>query len=132
MMNTFVEKLSRLAVRGLVGLLLVATVLAGLYLLFAYHFSYSKGESVGYVQKISYKGWICKTWEGEQMRALANMPTIPEKFLFTVRDDAVIDQINAHIGQKIILEYDQHRGLPSCFGDTEHFVTGVRIAPEQN
>jgi hypothetical protein len=29
------------------------------------HFSYSKGKRAGYVQKISKKGWLCKTWEGE-------------------------------------------------------------------
>ena len=30
------------------------------------HFAYSQGERTGYVQKISKKGWVCKTcWEGE-------------------------------------------------------------------
>jgi hypothetical protein len=56
------------------------------------------------------------------------MPAIPEKFEFTVRDTAVADQINAHIGQKVVLEYEQHRGLPSCFGETEHFITKVTPA----
>jgi len=28
------------------------------------------------------------------------LPAITDKFFFTVRDDAVADQINAHIGQK--------------------------------
>ena len=119
----------RFVFRSLIGLVLVAVLGVVAYLLFAYHFSYSKGESVGYVQKLSYKGWVCKTWEGEQVRALATMPAIPEKFAFTVRDDAVADQINAHIGQKVVMEYEQHRGLPSCFGDTEHFVVKVRLAP---
>jgi hypothetical protein len=109
--------------------LLSALVLCGAYVLFVYHYAYSKGESVGYVQKISYKGWVCKTWEGEQLRALTMMPTIPEKFQFTVRDEAVVDQINAHIGQKVVLVYEQHQGLPSCFGDTEHFVVAVKPAP---
>jgi hypothetical protein len=81
------------------------------------------------VQKISYKGWLCKTWEGEQVRALSVVPAIPEKFEFTVRDPAVVDKINASIGQKIVLDYEQHRGLPRCFGDSEHFVTDVRPAP---
>lgn len=119
----------RFVFRSLIGLVLVALFGVVAYLLFAYHFSYSKGESVGYVQKLSYKGWVCKTWEGEQVRALATMPAIPEKFAFTVRDDAVADQINAHIGQKVVMEYEQHRGLPSCFGETEHFVVNVRPAP---
>jgi hypothetical protein len=84
---------------------------------------------VGFVQKLSYKGWICKTWEGEQIRALATLPAIPEKFAFTVRDDAVADQINKQIGQKVVLEYEQHKGLPGCFGETEYFITKVTPAP---
>ena len=127
----FVQPLVRFVFRSLVGLMVTAVAGVVVYLLVAYHFSYSKGESVGFVQKLSYKGWVCKTWEGEQIRALATLPAIPEKFAFTVRDDAVADQINAHIGQKVVMEYEQHRGLPSCFGDTEHFVVKVRLAPSE-
>ena len=130
MIHPLLSRGLRLVWRSLLGVLGVAVLLVGLYLTASYHYSYSKGESVGYVQKISYKGWICKTWEGEQVRALAVMPAIPEKFAFTVRDDAVVDQINALIGQKAMLVYEQHKGLPSCFGDTEYFVTAVRAAPE--
>ena len=107
-------------VRSLLWLSVAALVLVVAYFFAAYHFAYSRGESVGYVQKI---------WEGEQVRALAAVPSVPEKFIFSVRDSAVVDQINTHIGQKVVLEYAQHKGLPSCFGDTEHFVTAVRPAP---
>ena len=129
MANTFISSVLRFALRTLAGLVMTVVIAVGLYLLFSYHFTYSKGESVGYVQKLSYKGWICKTWEGEQIRALSVMPAIPEKFAFTVRDAAVADQINAHIGQKVVIEYEQHKGLPSCFGETEHFITKVTPAP---
>jgi hypothetical protein len=132
MSDNFLQTLVRFAFRSLVGLMVTAVASVVVYLLVAYHFSYSKGESVGFVQKLSYKGWVCKTWEGEQIRALATLPAIPEKFEFTVRDDAVADQINAHIGQKVVMEYEQHRGLPSCFGDTEHFVVNVRLAPSDD
>ena len=128
-MNTLIPTLIRYALRTVAGLVLTTLALVAAYLLFAYHFAYSTGESVGFVQKISHKGWVCKTWEGEQVRALFAMPAVPEKFLFTVRDDRVVDQINTLIGQKVVLEYAQHKGLPSCFGDTEHFITGVRLAP---
>mgnify|MGYP006940253070 FL=1 len=129
MTHPMLSKLLRFALRTFIGLVLSVVVLLGLYLLFSYHFTYSKGESVGYVQKLSYKGWVCKTWEGEQVRALAAVPAVPEKFPFTVRDTAVADQINAHIGQKVVIEYEQHKGLPTCFGETEHFVTKVSLAP---
>ncbi len=119
----------RFALRTVIGLFLTVIIAACLYLLFSYHFTYSKGESVGFVQKLSYKGWVCKTWEGEQIRALATLPAVPEKFAFTVRDDAVAEQFNRHIGQKVVMEYEQHKGLPTCFGETEHFITKVHPAP---
>lgn len=93
--------------------------------------SYSEGERAGYVQKFSRKGWLCKTWEGEI--AMVTMPgAIPDKFEFTVRDDAVAQQINALAGRRVVLTYDQHKFIPtSCFGETEHFVTGARALDEQ-
>lgn len=129
-MHPFLATLIRYALRTVVGLAATVTLLVVLYLLFAYHFTYSKGDSVGFVQKISYKGWLCKTWEGEQVRALTIVPALPEKFAFTVRDDAVVDQINASIGQKVVLDYEQHKGLPGCFGETEYFVVAVHPAPQ--
>jgi hypothetical protein len=77
------------------------------------------------VQKLSRKGWLCKTWEGEM--AMVSMPgAIPEKFLFTVRDDAVAESINKVMGKRVTLHYEEKVGLPtSCFGETRHFVTSV-------
>ena len=91
------------------------------------HWSYSQGERAGYVQKLSRKGWICKTWEGEM--AMVTMPgTLTEKFYFTVPDEAVAAKLNANVGRRMALHYEQHRWVPtSCFGDTEYFVTDVRI-----
>ena len=108
---------------GVAALLLVA------WTLFAYHWAYSRGERVGYLQKLSQRGWVCKTWEGEL--AMATLPgQVSERFLFTVRDDAVATQVNALIGERVTLTYDEHLGLPtSCFGDTAHFVIGARAAP---
>jgi hypothetical protein len=90
------------------------------------HYAYSSGERVGYIQKISQKGWLCKTWEGEL--AMTTVPgTAPQIFPFSVRDDATARQIQQSAGQRIALSYDQHKGVPSsCFGETEYFVTGVR------
>lgn len=66
------------------------------------HWNYSEGERAGYVQKLSKKGWLCKTWEGEL--ALVTMPgAIPEKFIFTVPDDAAAGRINALAGERVVL-----------------------------
>ena len=91
------------------------------------HFSYSDGERAGYVQKLSRKGWLCKTWEGEM--AMVTMPgTLTDKFLFTADNAAVAKQINDTVGKRVALVYEQHRWVPfSCFGETEYFVTSVRV-----
>jgi hypothetical protein len=50
-----------------------------------------------------------------------------QMFFFTVRDDAVVTQIEELAGHRVLLEYEEHRGLPtSCFGDTEYFVVHVK------
>ena len=91
------------------------------------HWSYSEGERAGYVQKLSKKGFVCKTWEGEM--AMVTMPgTVSDKFQFTVLNDAVAGRINASVGKRMALHYQQHKWIPtSCFGDTEYFVDDVRI-----
>lgn len=90
------------------------------------HFSYSTGQRAGYVQKISKKGWLCKTWEGEL--AMSTVPgTAPQIFTFSVRDDAVAEKIENVAGQRVALSYEQHKGVPgSCFAETEYFITSVR------
>ena len=92
----------------------------------ALHLSYSKGERSGYVQKLSKKGWVCKTWEGEM--AMVSIPgTTPEIFNFSVRDDAIAAKLNQTIGKRVAVSYEQHKGVPTqCFGETDYFVTDVK------
>jgi len=94
------------------------------------HWVYADGERAGYVQKFSRRGFVCKTWEGQM--AMVTMPgTVSDKFDFTVREDAVAQKINANIGRRLALHYEQHKWIPnSCFGDTEYFVTAVTVAEE--
>ncbi|MBK8574704.1 MAG: hypothetical protein IPN90_03150 [Elusimicrobia bacterium] len=93
----------------------------------ALHYVYSTGERAGFVQKFSKRGWIFKTWEGEL--AMVNLPgAMPEIFYFTVRDEKVIPSIENTMGNRVVLTYNQHRGLPPrILGDTPYFVNKVRV-----
>lgn len=93
------------------------------------HWTYSRGERAGFIQKFSQKGWVCKTWEGEI--AMVNMPgAAQERFAFTVRDDSVARVITRLMGSRVAITYEQHRGVPgSCFGETEYYVTAVKPVP---
>jgi hypothetical protein len=122
MMGKFIRWLFSLILIGLVGL--------AIYTWAMLNWSYGSGERAGYVQKFSHRGFICKTWEGEL--AMVSMPgTMSEKFFFTVPEEAVAQKINANLGKKVALKYNQHIGLPStCFGDTEYFVYDVSVLEE--
>jgi hypothetical protein len=105
-------------------ILLAAGAIAA-YTWAALTWNYAEGERVGYIQKLSKKGWVCKTWEGEL--AMVTMPgAIPEKFYFSIRSDAVAAQLNKALGRRVSVKYRQHLGVPtSCFGETEYFVSEV-------
>ena len=116
--------------RILVALLLVVLLVAA-YFAVALKWSYSEGERAGWIQKLSQKGWLCKTWEGEL--ALVSLPgsATVEKFAFTVPDDAVAAALTKVMGKRVTLHYEEKVGLPtSCFGETRHFVTGVTVTAE--
>jgi hypothetical protein len=93
-------------------------------------FTYSTGDRAGYVQKFSKKGWLFKTWEGEL--AMANLPgAMPEIFQFSVRDDSAAVRIQASLGRRVRIKYDQHVGIPvSWFGETEYFVVDVQVVED--
>ncbi len=110
-----------------IGLIVAAILVLWVWAMVTLNFSYSEGERAGFLQKFSTRGWICKTWEGEIL--LTSMPgAIPEKFEFSVRDDAVARQLSAAMGKRVNLTYAQHKGVPtSCFGETEYYVEKVQI-----
>ncbi len=112
-------------------MVLVALAAAvALYFWGALSWSYSVGDRAGWVQKLSKKGWICKTHEGEL--ALVSLPgTAPEKFFFTIWDDAVAARVTQAMGKRVTLHYEEKVGLPgSCFGDTRYYVTGITVSDE--
>jgi len=119
------------ALRVVLIIVTAAVLLAILWTWLALQWSYSQGERAGYLQKLSSKGWLCKTWEGEI--AMVTMPgAIPEKFWFTVRDDALARKLNDLAGKRVVLAYEQHKFLPtSCLGETEYFITAVREMADQ-
>ncbi|HMM46496.1 MAG TPA: hypothetical protein PKC12_00765 [Thiobacillaceae bacterium] len=120
----------RTGLKWLIGMLVLPLVIFGLYLAFVLNCSYSDGERAGYLQKFSRKGWVCKTWEGEL--AMTTVPGVaPVLWNFTVRDPAIAGRLNELLGKRLVLHYEEHRGIPTnCYGETNHFVTRVQAIDE--
>jgi len=110
----------------LLVLVLVPLIGMSLWVVTTLSYTYSEGSRTGFVQKLSHKGWLCKTWEGEL--AMSTQPgTAPQIFNFSVRSDSVAREIEKIEGHQVTLYYKEHRGVPtSCFGETQYYVDGVR------
>ena len=124
--QSHIMKIQKTGSRGfilpLLFILIAASVLAVGYGFAVWNYSYSEGERAGVVQKFSKKGWVCKTWEGE-LNMVVLPGGLPEKFYFTVWDDATAAVINRNVGKRVALHYIEKVGLPTtCFGETRHYV----------
>ena len=113
------QRFRRGVLRWGAGLLLLGGLGFALWTWFSLTYVYSKGERAGFVQKFSKRGWVFKTWEGDL--AMVNLPgAMTEIFPFTVRDPVVALRLEQTMGNRVVLTYNQHRGIPSrIFGETQ-------------
>ncbi|MCC8986039.1 MAG: hypothetical protein LM513_05540 [Nitrospira sp.] len=97
------------------------------YLLVVFNWSYSDGDRAGYLQKLSRKGWFCKTQEGEL--AMTTVPGVaPVLWSFTVWDENVAKKLDGQMGKRVVLHYKEFRYIPTtCFGETPYFVDRVEV-----
>ena len=112
-------------------LMLLMVPLAGLALwtIIGLNWSYSEGTRSGTLSKFSRKGWLCKTWEGTLYTDVSTPGFRSDSFNFTVRNDSLARQLTKLSGKRVAVEYEQHTLVPtSCFGDTEYFVSGVKLS----
>ena len=112
-----------------ISLITIAVVLliffgAGSFLYFG---SFSNGDRAGVVIKISQRGYVFKTWEGEMN--LNDQGNTIEKFEFSVEDDEtkVIEDLKdaALTGERIRISYVERYRTFAWRGDTKYFITEV-------
>jgi hypothetical protein len=115
---------------ALFSVVIVPVLLFALWAWITLNWAYSEGDRAGYLQKFSKKGWLCKTWEGE-LQLVAVPGSVPQSFLFSVRDDSIAAELNKHMGKRVSVTYQEHKGVPtSCFGETQYHVVGVRAVDD--
>lgn len=104
--------------------LLLTLVIVG-YFSFIYFIPYSEGVRSGELIKISYKGFIVKTWEGELSQGISGA----QIFAFSVMDnqEMVIEDLKKWQGKKVTLEYEERYKTFFWWGDTRYFVTKVSL-----
>ncbi len=87
----------------------------------------SDGTRTVYLVKISHKGNIFKTYEGEALVSIGANPQTSittEKFIYSVTSKALYDSLTRYEGQKMTLKYRQYRRTLPWRGDSEYIVVG--------
>lgn len=133
----FADKAKRKArnfFRWFIAILLVLLVAAGLFLVYG---TYSEGVRAGTVIKVSKRGTVFKTYEGqmnlETFGAVTSKENLfNEAFQFSVRDEAVVKELEAVSlsGERVNLRYEEKYLTLPFFGETKYFVTDVERASE--
>ncbi len=113
-------------------ILIGALVLGILTMLFLYYANYSSGYRAGVPIKLSHKGTIFKTWEGElNIGGLTNSAdgVMPTSWSFSVRgsNKEVREQINSASdhSKRVKLYYKEKFARLFWLGDTKYFVYKV-------
>jgi hypothetical protein len=94
--------------------------------------TYSDGTRSGILTKVSRKGFVFKTYEGELNVGGLNQgdgTILPASiFLFSVREKTVYDELERLQGRKVVLHYQQVVKNLFWQGETNYFITAVRPA----
>ncbi len=112
-------------------LLLAIILIVSLGIYWKYSFTYSEGYRAGLLQKISYKGNIFKTYEGEMIlssiQSYTNVAIASEKFFFSVTDKTVAVQLEKVQGESVILHYVEKNGTLPWKGESTYFVDSLKV-----
>ncbi len=108
-------------------LLFLIVVAAGLYA-FNYYVPYSEGYRAGRLIKLSHKGILFKTWEGELSLGIGH----DQRWAFSVQpsDKHVREQLLDLQGKDIKIEYIERFWKVPWMGDTKYFVKEVEAQDE--
>ena len=111
--------------------LLSIIMVVSLWIYWKYSFTYSEGYRDGLLQKISYKGNIFKTYEGEMIlssiQSNTNVAIASEKFFFSVTDKTVAVQLEKVQGESVILHYVEKNGTLPWKGESTYFVDSLKV-----
>ena len=103
-------------------LLLLVVAFFG-YFTFIYFVPYSEGQRSGELIKISKKGVVFKTWEGEMSQGISGA----QIFTFSIgsKNSEVVKKMEELQGKYVTLKYIERYRAFAWWGDTRYFVTSV-------
>jgi len=123
-----VKKTKKFFRRLFLYLSLAIVVGGGLYLLYA-NWTYSEGTRTGYLVKISRKGYVFKTYEGQLnlggFKADEETGVIGNIWEFSLKKKALYERLGKLEGKKVTLKYREVNKAMPWQGDTNYFIVDV-------
>ncbi|HRH61405.1 MAG TPA: hypothetical protein PL045_12585 [Chitinophagaceae bacterium] len=112
-------------------LLIAIVVFLLIWCWWKFYFTYSEGNRSGLLQKVSYKGNVFKTYEGELVMSniinMGNSQLGTEKFYFSITNETLGQKMQQYEGSKVMLHYQQKNGTLPWRGDSPYIVDSVVI-----
>ncbi|UGU16623.1 6-phosphogluconate dehydrogenase [Sinomicrobium kalidii] len=109
--------------KAVIIILLSVVALFLIYYAFVYFVPYSEGVRSGELIKISHKGVMVKTWEGEISQGISGAQIF--KFSVLPKDKAVIEDLKNLQGRYVKVDYVERFTTFFWLGDTRYFITNV-------
>ena len=109
----------------------IVVVLALALMAFLYFGTYSEGVRAGTIIKISKRGTIFKTYEGQlnvnAFGAVKGKGTLDESFEFSIpNDEVLIEKMENFTGKSVKLYYEEKYFLFPWLGETKYLVVDVK------
>lgn len=110
-------------------IVILAILILAFCIWFFFFFRYSTGDRVGRLVKISTKGNIFQTHEGEMW--ISCRPTMyPEKFYFSVTNDSLMRVLKDLQDQCVQVTYTQYKATLPWRGDSKYIVKEVKVVAD--
>ena len=120
-----VKKTKRFTIRLIWGLFILGFLVGMGYMLWC-NLTYSDGTRTGTLMKVSTKGYVFKTMEGEMnmggFKNDDNTQVFGNTWNFSVADKAIYEEMVQKQGQKMMLFYKEKNNAMPWQGETNYFV----------
>jgi hypothetical protein len=93
-----------------------------------FYLTKSEGERAGVITKLSRKGYVIKTWEGEMVQGSFQVMT-STVWTFSVADREAVEKIRKAMesGKRVSASYRQYILKNPLRGETDYFITDVKV-----
>ncbi len=110
--------------RKIIGIVIGVLVLStAIYFTIMYYATFSEGYRSGELIKISNKGMLFKTWEGELSQGIAGAQIF--RFSIMDSDQKIIQEMKDMQGEYVKVTYiERYRTFP-WWGDTKYYITEI-------